>query len=181
MRSLFSICFSLMILGCLNGCKSEIIEQPLSDYRCEEGNFRILLPGEPSVRIKPVGVLGKVHVVEAFNPGLEYAITYGDFIHGTPTKKDFANLYQTAIDAILKDSKGTKLYSTDAMVRNYTGTEVGIRLPDQEDDLMKVKLFIVQKRFYILGVRGDRTTINSPEASRFFSSFQLLQEPKVKK
>jgi hypothetical protein len=172
MRRLLPV-IAISLLVC-TGC--EVKYKPLAEYTCPEGNFKVLLPGEPRWTTKYATFL-PIRIAEAFNPDMEFAVGYGEFITGPPKPADVPKTYAAMKNAVLAESKSTLLYEFACTVDGFPGQEFGCRLPGEKERISKMRSVIIGNKVYMYGVVGSRVTANSPEARQFFDSFKVINKP----
>lgn len=160
------------------GCQFQVQYKPLTEYTCADGNFKILMPGEPRWSSRLAG-FSTFHLAEAFNPDLEFALGYGEFQNGTPTSADLPKIYKAMKEHVLAEYKGTLLYEFTCTTDGCPGLEFGMKLPgDKErEKIGKMRALTNGRMLYFYGVVGNRITANSPEARQYFDSFKLINKP----
>lgn len=165
-RLLVASCILLLISGCDNRPKK------LEVFTCEEGAFKVLMPGIPTHNASSIGP-ATIHIYEGKNPGIEYAVGYGVFPSDVPTDAGTVNMmFQAVREKSAEEVEGEIIYSTATQVNGHAGCEYMVRSMKYQGKLVKAKVFLIGRKIFMLGVSGERIAVNSRDAARFFASFK---------
>ena len=170
---------------------AQSIWKPLSS---KEGRFSVLMPGTPresQLIWDPVtGYI--VYLFTVTREEAEYMVWYLDFEPPTRRVDDdgqssnfpdiLPNTPEKMTDVLV--NAGTDCYSTPSDCRliseqsirlgSYPGREISLRLPS--GPLVRRRLYLVNRRVYILSVRTTQERFLSKTIEGFMNSFKLLSE-----
>lgn len=146
------------------------------EYRSEEGNFRIEMPGQPKVGpvAIPIGNNETAPMVEAL-----MATRRASFVVSYITYP--RRIGQSASTDVLLDNFRNKMASGDGSWRGekpltlgrFPGREFVVSEPNRR--VTAVRLYWVRGRLYQLMVTGVAGIETDPDARRFLESFRLLE------
>jgi|GEM_PF-553189 hypothetical protein len=84
-------------------------------------------------------------------------------------------MFKKATDAILKSLHGKMISEKPFKFNGYPGKEVKIeRKHKHEVYIMKLKLYFIKNKFFIIETTSTETKQTNKSAARFFSSFKML-------
>jgi len=163
-------------------------------FSSKEGRFSVLMPGTPresQLIWDPVtGYI--VYLFTVTREEAEYMVWYLDFEPPTRRLNDdgqssnfpdmLPNTPEKMTDVLV--NAGTDCYSTPSICRliseqsirlgSYPGREISLRLPS--GPLVRRRLYLVNRRAYILSVRTTQERFLSKTIEGFMNSFKLLSE-----
>jgi hypothetical protein len=163
-------------------------------FSSKEGRFSVLMPGTPresQLIWDPVtGYI--VYLFTVTREEAEYMVWYLDFEPPTRRLDDdgqssnfpdmLPNTPEKMTDVLV--NAGTDCYSTPSYCRliseqsirlgSYPGREISLRLPS--GPLVRRRLYLVNRRVYILSVRTTQERFLSKTIEGFMNSFKLLSE-----
>jgi hypothetical protein len=138
-------------------------------FTSAEGRFSVEFPGDPKTDKQ-----GDVSIAKVETPDkVVFAVLFSD----VPADKDAP----TAVDALktyVEGRKGKvsgepKKYTFKTADDEFPGREAEIELPD--GSVVRVRLFFVKKRQYVLAVEGPPAAVRNADADRFLDSFKLKE------
>jgi hypothetical protein len=156
-----------LVLGlvlALTGCGEQ-----LQEYRSEEGGFRILLPGEPSV---PDDVPPGSHKIRLMQRSGSYAVAWTD-LAPAPEQSSEERLSR-ACDSALASLKATLLSRRSFLLAGqYPACDFIVELSERGNRLHG-RMILVDNRLYHVMVSGERWWIQQPVTQRVLDSFAVL-------
>ncbi len=151
-----------------------------------EGRFRVLTPGDFSVKIDSVSTaIGTLayHTFyyqppEADRPeNLFYMISYCDYppegVHSDSTAL-LDEFFASTMDAAAESVQGELLYSAEQKLDGYPGRIWRIDYL-QGQAVVKTRAFLVKNRYYAIQTITVESLAMNPASERFFDSFRLLE------
>lgn len=142
------------------------------------GNFRVLMPGEPTLQQKtektPAGdVPTNVYVAHMARQNLTFEVGYSDLPEPArqATAEQVEKVLDGARDGMIEDSKGKLLDEKPIVLSRYPGRELQIDIPDKGRSL--VRLYFAKTQLYLVAATGPGLQADSAAVERFFSSFRL--------
>jgi hypothetical protein len=157
------------------GKKAEPLHEPspggvtFKPFTSAEGRFSVEFPGDPKTDKQ-----GDVSLAKVETPNkVVFAVAFSD----VPADKDAP----TAVDALkayIEGRKGKlsgepKKFTFKTADDEFPGREAEFELPD--GTVVRVRLFFVKKRQYVLAVEGPPAAVRNADADKFLDSFKLKE------
>jgi len=139
------------------------------EFQSAEGNFTVLLPGEPKLEKKENGAHFTVDL-----GGSVYMVTYSDSKPGSLAPINAAVLLDRSQAALLKAVDGKLRKNRSKTIAGYPGREVVFDTPDKNAG--KVRIFFVKDRLYQIWFYGTQGEETRPEIRTFLDSFKLIKD-----
>src|SRR5919199_207647 len=146
-------------------------------FSSKQGGFSLLMPGTPTQEKKttktefgsfPINIFSVVREKEA-----GYSVGYLDFPQNIPLNSSNTNQYLSAIAAGFAQGAGGKLVSQrNITLGNLPGRE--IRLQFEQGVIGKGRLYLSNKRLYVVMVVTDKEKSLTKSIQGYLNSFQLL-------
>jgi len=145
-----------------------------TEFRSEQGHFRLLVPAEPVIRTVIVETTqGRVehHSYVASRGSFICVLDYADLSQQFVSLTDTKTLFDQARDELLRDAQGKLASETTVTFEGHPGREMRIHLAGGE---ARVRFFLVDGRFFQLAItRLDRLSESDADVDRFFNSFKV--------
>lgn len=161
----------ISLLTQVNNDNSVVATSGWKQFYSDEGNFSIFVPSKSITNLNSKSEEYSINIYSADTKNSSYIVGYVDYHHDL-TKLPLKKVY----DKFLKDFLGSEVKFINRQ-KIYLGKYPGIEVEYQNDNpkiLAKSRLFLVDKRLYVL----DISNYKAGDAQQFFNSFQL--ENKVK-
>jgi hypothetical protein len=150
----------------LSGCGER-----LTEYRDDEGRFRILLPGTPSPLNEKV--LGKgARAVQLKQPSGEYTVAWSD---PEPGKAGAEEQLDRHCNLAVENLKGKALSHKTISLAGQPGRELLVEAGDGQV-LVRLRLYLVDGRLYQVAVGGAKWWVEKPSTAKVLDSFEVLGE-----
>jgi WD40 repeat protein len=159
------------------------------EFSSAEGNFKILMPGQPSRNQQPLGPPGPAGPGLPVGPApvrVYYEVRTKESLFGVSYVDMPTSLFQLRPVAfhldmnrnqVVSESGGQLASEKEIQLAGHAGRQMEIKLANDQQLLHRT--FIVPaglfQRFYHVRVQGPRKPDTSTSADKFFSSFALLQ------
>lgn len=167
--------FALTAVAALTASRAWAQGPAWSDYRSEDGNFHIQLPGKPTVKTAdvPIGNSETAPVVEAVlgTPGATYQIVYTSYprrISGAASADVLLDTFRNNMASGIACKGETKI-----TLGRFPGRE--FLLVGSEPHQRAVRLYWIRGRLYQLVVTGKPGIEAKAETRKFFDSFDLIK------
>lgn len=178
MKRLMFLFTVVLVIGVGVGCDSFGKWEP---FESDDGWFRAEFPGRPKVRKMPmVTAAGTIyiHMFMIERSSGAYAVGYFDF---PDVKTDVDLESQEFIESMARGpftSMGTGNFTKKVIdFEGYPGLEAEGKIQKgSARGLARIRIYVVEKRVYMLEVIGENSFVNSGNTERFFNSFQLIYE-----
>jgi hypothetical protein len=150
------------------------------NFRSDEGEFSILMPGQPQKHVQSKEVaFGTIYnyVFYVTAEGVDYIASYTDMPVGPTDKGLVDRAMNGARDNMLQGSKGRLLAEKDISIDSYPGREIKV---ENTYGLTLNRAYFVKQRLYhlIVEIHGSKTGSEAAlkAAERFLDSFKLLSK-----
>ncbi len=160
--------FAAAIVCLLPGCGEK-----LTEYRSEEGRFRILLPGTP----KTVSdrALGKgVQAVQFEERSGDFTVAWSDPQPARATPGTLEQL-DLACNRAIDNLQGKALSRRSITLGNHPGREMLVEGPDGKV-VVRLRLYLVNGRLYQVAAGGARWWVDRGTTDKVLDSFAVLAE-----
>ena len=157
-------------------------------YASPNGDFRVLLPGQPKI-----GVYGATekYVVDVKNPEISFAVFVAPDT-SNPNNMFGNNNWQRYNEAKtrleqtpeystynLYYAQERDLYQSGQMCHELIYNRVTLRYSNQETKTLVARIFVVNGKVYTLAALGPRVKADGADVIKFFTSFQPIASPVV--
>jgi hypothetical protein len=154
----------------LLGCSGDRLEE----FRSEEGRFRILLPGTPTLEQTPDLPSG-VKSFRLEQQSGEYVVAW-EKIDLRGTARTAQDRLDGACDRAIEMLKGKELSRKEiSLDGKYPGRELLVEGP-RDRRVVRDRMYLVDSRLYHVMVSGPRWWVESRPAKKVLDSFQLIEE-----
>jgi hypothetical protein len=147
--------------------------QKFREFTSAEGKFKVEMPGSPSEEtINAAGIAMTSYRIEEKDGA--YGAAYADLpIPGGASPRQISLLLNSARDGAIRNVNGKFKGESQIRLENqYPGREIRADLPT-EDGILKARMYLVQKRVYMVIVTGRSAWVNSANAKRFLDSLEV--------
>ncbi len=144
-------------------------------FRSEEGQFRILMPGTPTAKTIPVETDAGTLTQQQYMRASEYEVCAVTFMEVPPAvfeQKGVEQAIEDACDGAIREMKVRETQARRAVsIQGHPGRTIEAVLPDGSLEFLG-RVYIVGTRMYII-FYGQRAGRDRADADRFFSSFAV--------
>jgi hypothetical protein len=160
------------------GPREIIIEQEFKD---DEGNFVLTMPGKPlemSTTIEtPIGKV-PIKTFTANYGSISFIAMYAEYPIAIDTPEAIKGGLDAARDMMIGVSNGKLISEIEFAYKQYPGRELKA---GTNSDVVRLRMYLVQQRMYLLMVSVQGTTdisrVESKQVGRFLDSFRLIKDP----
>ncbi len=145
-----------------------------------EGGFSVLMPGKPnnfSLKLNANAQENDVrgYAITQYQGTVGYLVVYHDFPFKTLQKEQAIQLLDMFADGFVKGTKGNLLNQRRVTLKGYPGKEVAV---EHENKIVKVRMYLVNQRLYIVGVEmtKEKEKNLSKSISGYLNSFTLVSK-----
>ncbi len=167
-------CLALLTLTAAVGAADPVWET----FTSKEGNYSISLPGKVKEKTVDNGVT-TVRSILLEGKELLYTVTAADIPNVEESSKEagFADIWlKRQRDRAVERVKGKLLKEEKITLDDkYPGRDVVIE-PAEKDELVRARLVIVGKRFYLVMASGGKKAAESADADKFLKSFKIVEK-----
>ncbi|HMC88526.1 MAG TPA: hypothetical protein VKI17_03215, partial [Gemmataceae bacterium] len=147
--------------------------QPFREFTSAEGKFRVEMPGSPTEgSVFVAGVFLTTYTLEERDGA--YGVAYIDVpVIGNLSSMQITQALNGACEGMVRNVNGK--FTGESAIRlngKYPGREVRAELP-VKDGLIKGRLYLVNRRVYMVMVTGLSNWVNSANAKRFLDSLEV--------
>jgi hypothetical protein len=147
--------------------------QPFREFTSPDGKFRVEMPGTPTEgSVFAAGVFLTTYTLEERDGA--YGVAYIDVpIIGNLSSAQITQALNGAREGMVRNVNGK--FTGESAIRlngKYPGREVRAELP-VKDGLIKGRLYLVNRRVYMVMVTGLSSWVNSANAKRFLDSLEV--------
>jgi hypothetical protein len=146
-----------------------------TEYNSSKGRYSVLVPGEPRLSRQEIVTLSgkKITQYRATASEANFAVFVGYYDYAS-TMKYSLNQARGSIVASL----GTLLTESEISLEGHPGVEMNLSAkgPDGTEFLVRVRIYDVDRRVYVLQFiipRSEDNNVSAERASRYFDSFQI--------
>jgi hypothetical protein len=170
--------WQLVIVGLLASviaAQAEIKFEPFTSKRC---GFSILMPGTPKEETKKVksgrGELDSTtFALGTLENKVHWMVTVVDYPADTPPELA-DKLLDGAVEGAMKNIKGKTLSEGKiSLVNKYPGRQFQIEA--EKIGIHRANVYLVNNRLYQIVARGPKDAVTSPDATKYFESFKLVE------
>jgi hypothetical protein len=164
----------------------EIAQSVWQPFASPQGDFTVLMPGEPSATPAATTTVGSLlvsiegFVVQRYDNTVQYLVTRIDFPEDLNTEGIDPNQFLAAMqNQIVQQTNGQVLQERTVMVDNYPGRELKLQTTDRD------RVYILTNRLYWVGRKLYQISVTVPQdlepslagsSAGFLDSFKLAQE-----
>ncbi len=166
----------VLAVGC-NGNSLFAPDASWKEFRHENGRFTVLFPGTPKedtqsapTAIGPIAV----HFFTVESPEGMMAVAYSDFPAELIRRGNVDKMLDGARDGAVANVGGKLVEEKKAGLWDAPGRELLVKVKDSA--FCRCRLYLVKNRLYQVHVLGNRERVESPEADKFFNSFEFHRE-----
>jgi hypothetical protein len=147
------------------------------EFTSAEGRYRVLLPGTPrhQTQNQPTmvgNILMHLDVVERNGGRSGFCVLYADFPFDRLDPVQEKQVLDFGVMGGAMGAKGKLVSSRDVTLGAHRGKEMEIDVPGKGK--MIGRIYLVRNRLYILLAAGPGLSAASPDVTKFWGSFQLL-------
>ncbi len=151
-----------------------------STHTAKQGKFSVLMPGETQIGSQPMtlptGDRSTVWVVigmDQNSPKTGYVSGYADLpISFDPKSKAAKEGVNAEMASFVKARNLQVLSQTRFALKGFPGQEIRYRTP--QGGTGQYRVFLVNRRVYILMAESAQNSVSQPKVDRFMQSFKLL-------
>jgi hypothetical protein len=172
---LAAVVAALLSGGC--GKIKDLLNPPMTEFTGPDGRWKALFPGTPSEKAKSAfGVTFTMWVKEPWG-------NKGGYMVGTADLPIQANEASAATqkrldDAVAGSAQGVGGKMLDAkrvmLMDRFPGRECLASITEPKVGTYRARIYLVNKRMYMVAVMGVDEFVNDPKADEFLDSFALL-------
>jgi hypothetical protein len=141
----------------------------------EDGDFAVLMPGEPQGTERTLGGIFDATFVQFTNRDGAYQVLYYDIPDTTLTHFTTDEILREAVDSGLAHVGAVLVSEHDISLDGHPGREVtGEFALNGADALYHGRYFVADSRFYQVYVVGDADALQQEDSDTFLNSFTLL-------
>lgn len=148
--------------------------KPFAMFRCDEGSFSVLFPGEPERGVQSLNTqAGKINLV-MYNAGSKksgFVVGYADYPEKIVRESDPNKMLDGARDGAVGNVGGELI---DEMVLDsygYPARELEINVPRKAT--VRARLVLVGNRLYQIMVVSKSKAVLEDKGTEFFDSFKI--------
>jgi hypothetical protein len=162
---------TVVLLLAAGGCGQEGFREITS----AAGGYRVQMPGNPREQVKD-SAIGPLHVQASEEADGTYVVGYIDLPYPENEKPEVrAQRLNKLRGAVLDRAKGKLVGDRKiTLADRYPGWELTTESANQQNG-MRMRIYLVNRRFYQLTVAGTHAFVSAPEADTFLASFALTQ------
>ena len=171
-KLLFSSILFALVCG-LCGCQKPAVAEWIV-FAPAGGGFSVLLPSEPQLEAQKAkdGSEPRVYRLYPFLSNVRgMAVGYADQPKGVAGQKDAQKILDESRDVSVADLKGKLLSETSISLGRYAGRELKVAIPNNY--VVRVRIYLAGQRKFSLMIVATTKNFDSPEAVKFFDSFQI--------
>jgi len=138
----------------------------------------VLMPGTPTkvthrmdTQVGPIDIW----VFTLDQNKFTYIISYSDYPEQILQVKNQDNILDGARDGAVAHVQGKLLGQRQISLGQYPGRELTIEVPDGRH-LVLMRMYLVKKRLHQVGVATPKANASSPNVTKFFESFKLIEK-----
>lgn len=165
--------FTLLVLVLFfTGCT----QTELKEFKCEEGNFSVMMPGTPSKEIKDVPTaVGKVQLIMYMaGTGNEvYMASYSDYPEEFAKAADVDSVLQGAKTGAVQNVKGELISEENIKLQDIQGLLFNITVPEKAH--MRCKIFLKANRMFQFMIISPVSGSYSEAQLKFLESPKFLK------
>ena len=168
-----SLAILLAAVLCHFGCS----KPPVSEWKQFSpagGGFSVLLPSDPTLEVQKAadGSEPKVYRLYPFLSNVRgMAVGFADQPKGAAGQRPATKILDESRDVSVVDLKGKLVSETPITLQGYPGRELTVSVPNNY--MVRMRIYVVGQRKYSLMIVALAKNIDSPEARKFFESFQI--------
>jgi hypothetical protein len=153
-------------------------------FECKEGGFRALFPRQPAKTEQEVNSEKGATTLTLYlydgskykNESEVYGVGYLDQLDSTTNSDmdvdDIDNLLHSSLAGASKNMTGETIAETEVNIKGYRGREGKIHVKDG-NYIMIMRVYLVQKRMYLLQAAYEVGKENPQSIDKFFKTFEI--------
>lgn len=163
----------LALICALWGCEKPAVTE-WKAFAPAGGGFSVLLPSEPQLETQKAkdGSEPKVYRLYPFLSNVRgMAVGYADQPKGAASQRDAQTVLDESRDVSVADLKGKLLSETPISLGRFAGRELKVVIPNNY--VVRLRIYLAGQRKFSLMIVATTKNFDSPEARKFFDSFQI--------
>jgi len=159
---------------------------PWRIFTSAEGKFSLLMPTEPKTEVQDVdSEVGKLTMYSyASSTKVAYLMaSYGDYPSEPVDAEHVERVLNGVRDGVLNSIGGEKLSDNKILLKGRANSGAATEFPGREftakkmykgsENVFSWRIYLVGRRLYQLAVVTNKADANSPDVSKYLTSFQL--------
>ena len=146
-------------------------------FRCPEGRFSVLLPGEPEKQIQPVNTAAGMINLVMYTAGSKksgFAVAYAEYPQDLIAKSNPTEMLDGARDGAVANVNGRLLRESPLDFHGHPGREVDIEVTKNgQTGTVRVRLILVHNCLYQLMVITQSDEVLDNKGPEFFGSLTV--------
>lgn len=172
----FSATILIVLLSALAYGLQETVTWPAFDS--PEGRFSVVMPTKPAPEVKDVdSAVGKLtlYTYQSSSKGAHFMVSFGDYPTETTDAAQMERVLDGVRQGVLKGLNAELISENRITMKGHPGREFKARRTMEGSEVVfSWKMLLRGRRLYQLAAVTAKADAESPDISRFLTSFQLL-------
>jgi hypothetical protein len=157
-------------MAILRGGENQVSDAEWKEFSSVGGRFKVLMPGDP--RSQSIPLCEEVWSVDRRSEDVHYLVGYAVIPLGN--NLPLAERFRGAREGMLRQTPGSRLVRERPIsLEGFPGREYEVKI-DGKTGCLLARLYVVNRRLYMLMVGGSPVTPTSADALKFLDSFKLI-------